>query len=223
MSVDKFNQIVSALSSKARAKQSIYRQTATVFKQMKDIAAGMARQLDDHFNVEDPHVNIEFSDKGDFEFHLKFSGDLLVYTMHSNIVTFPPEHLLSKSPYIQEDAERKYFGQIMVYNFMADSIKYNRLQDQGYLVARILLNKDLHFYIEGVRQLNFLHPDIAQNKMDPAIIENLIQEAMLLAIDTDLTGRNVQEIKFITLGQKLANQMAPAIEKVGFNISAQAR
>ena len=83
---------------------------------------------------------IEYRSINDMEFHIRFSGDLLVFVMHSNIVTFPDDYGPMPSKYVEEDFRRRFFGHIMAYNFMADSIKYQRLNDPGYLVGRLLVN-----------------------------------------------------------------------------------
>ena len=215
---DKLDLIVAALKDKACLKQKIFRNTLEVFQHMKAIGKALANALDEQIQSIDKSVVVDFIDKGKFEFHLKFSGDLLMFTMHSNVQTFGEEHLISKSPYVIDNKDRSYFGSIMVYNFMADSIKYNRLNDPGYLVARMLLNVDGHFYIEGVRQLNFLFPDIAVNKISPELLKVFIESTMLTAIEQDLYAPSYQDIQAIPLGAKLQNTMKGAT-KVGFQAS----
>ncbi len=217
---DKTEAIVSALKYKASTKQLIYRNTMEIFSRMKAIAEEVTDELAARFAAIDPHVIIEYSDKNQFEFHVKFSGDLLVFTMHSNVITFPPDHILYKNEYCQEDSRRIFFGHIMVYNFMADSIKYNRLHDPGYFVARLLLNFENHFYVEGVKQLNFLHPDVATNIIAEDILKLFIESAMLLAIETDLQAPPLQEIMVISLQEKTDNMMVHGGEKVGFKMKA---
>lgn len=209
-------EIVQALKNKAVVKQAIYRNTLEIFGHMKDIASKIATGLSGVFKDVDKNVIIEYKEVNDFEFHLKFSGDLLIFTMHSNVLRMPPEHIVHKSPYVAEAPVRGYFGEIMVYNFMADSLKYNRLNDPGFLMARMLMNVDGHFIIEGVRQLAFLFPDIAQNKITGPILGTFIERSILLAIEQDLVAPNFQKIQVIPLGQKIANQMVHSGNKVGF-------
>lgn len=218
---DKIPLILGALKDKACVKQKIYRNTKGVFDHMRAQAEAIVNLLASTFKDIDESVHIEFDNVNEFEFRIKFSGDLLMFTMHSNVIAFPPEHILAKNPYVQEDFRRGYFGHIMVYNFMADSLKYNRLADPGYLVARMLINWDSHFYIEGVRQLNFLFPDISKNQVSTEILRDFIESCMLTSINNDLIAPNYQDIQFIQLGQKLANQMVSAGEKVGFVMSYQ--
>jgi hypothetical protein len=214
---DQFEKIVDALKDKACLKQQIYRATLAVFSRMKQIAEELAQQFQQRFDTIDKNVLIEYSDENEFEFYLKFSGDLLMFSMHSNVLTFGDEHILSKSPYVQENYHRGYYGTIVCYNFMADSLKYGRMNDAGYLLARMLLNFEGHYYIEGVRQLNFLHPDIAVNVIDDHILREFLQSCMHTAIDNDLYAPAYHEIQFVALGDKLQNSMTGA-EKVGFKM-----
>jgi hypothetical protein len=216
---DQLPNIVNLLQEKAVLKQHIFRATQAVFQHLKALAEAMAKALSEHFSTVDKSVVIAYQEVSEFEFRLKFSGDLLMFEMQSNVQAFGEEHLISKSPYVKEDAHRGYFGSIVVYNFMADSVKYNRLNDAGYLLTRMLLNYEGHYYIEGIRQLNFLHPDIAANIVNDEILREFIQSAMLLAIETDLIAPPFQEIQIVALGQKLQDQMAGA-SKVGFQLKA---
>jgi hypothetical protein len=220
---DRMNAIVSALKSKAGLKQQIYRSTKEVFAQLKGICKDIAAQLTQRVTSEDPSVTISYKDINEFEFHLQFSGDMLIFTMHSNIVTFPPEHHLTKLPYVAENPDRGFFGHIMVYNFMADTIRYNRLQDPGYLLARLLLNAEGHFYVEGVRQLSFLYPSLAQNVINPEMLKLLVEQVMEIAIETDLIAPVYQDIQVVSLGEKYARQMVGGGTKVGFQMRSNSQ
>ncbi len=216
---EKVEQIVAALGQKASIKQAIYRNTFEIFQHMKDHASKIADYLSEKFEKVDPNVKIVYKEVNDFEFRIRFSGDMLIFTMHSNVTTFQHEHVIFKSPYIKEDENRAYFGQVMVYNFMADSLKYNRINDPGYLLARMMINQDNHFYIEGQRQLAFLYPDIAKNEISEDMLSDFIESAMLLAIDQDLYVPSFQKVQIIPLSQKLKNQMVAGGNKVGFQMS----
>ena len=104
---------------------------------------------------------------------------------------------------------------------MADSIKYHRLNDPGYLIARMLINKDANFYIEGVRQLNFLFPDLGQNEMSDMIAQVFIEACVIASINNDLIAPNYQEIQVIPYGLKVQNQMVAGGAKVGFQMSSE--
>lgn len=212
-------QIIELLKFKACTKQSVYKKTIEVFKHMKKIAASIATVIDGEIQSVDKSVDVEYINVSDFEFQIKFSGDLLVFSMHSNITIFPDEHVLNKNPYILEDPRRGFFGGIVVYNFLADSLKYNRMMDPGYLLARLFVNDDMHFYIEGVRQLNFLHPDISKNVLTEDILQLFIESSMIVSLQEDSEMPNFAQDRVISVQQKLSKMMLGNVKKVGFKMS----
>jgi hypothetical protein len=215
---DKIDLIFDQLCSKSTLKQSVSRSTHRVFQKIENKALEISNYLSSRILPIDEHVKVEFKSQSEFEFQVKFSGDLLAFIRHSNVVTLPEDHVVMKSPYVKANPQNGYFGHIMVYNFMADTIKYHRLNDPGYLLARILVNNDNHFYIEGVRQLDFKYPDISQNVITDELLKEFIESAMLTAIDNDLVSPTYQDIQMISYNFKLANQMVSQGEKIGFQM-----
>ena len=46
---------------------------------------------------------------------------------------------------------RSFCGVINIYNFLSQTLlKYNRLNDAGFLIASVFINKDYHFFVEGI-------------------------------------------------------------------------
>src|SRR5690606_39107340 len=131
-------------------KQQAYKNIKEVFSALRTEASQIVETLSDQISPIDKSVIVAIYEINEFEFHLKFGGDLLVFIMKSNIVSFPPDYPIMKSEYMSEAESRKYFGSILIYNFMADTIKYHRTDDKGYLIGRMLVNVENHFYIEGV-------------------------------------------------------------------------
>jgi hypothetical protein len=214
-----FEEIVAALKDKAVLKQHIFRSTIAVFQMLRAMTDEIGKRLATKFAEIDKTVVIECTDESEFEFQIKFGGDVLMFSMQTNVQTFGPEHILTKSPYILEDIHRGYYGTLTVYNFMADSVKYNRLNDAGYLLARMMVNCDGHFYIEGLRQMNFLYPNIAENVINEAVLRSFIESSILTAIDQDLYAPAFQDVMIIPLALKLQDQMAGAA-KVGFQVKS---
>ncbi len=195
-------QIIGGLNNKAALKQHIYRNTLTVFKELRRCAQQIAEQLAPEVVKKDKNVEVELKEVSDFEFHLKFSGDTIAFIMHTNIFTFPPPHEVNKKKYVQEAPQRGYFGMIQAYNFLSDSIKYHRLADVGYLLARLFINSEGHFYVDGQRQLDFLYKDVDKNVVNEEVIIKIIEQTMLYALDFDLYVPPVNAMAEITLEQK---------------------
>ena len=216
------NLILEQLKDRACLKQDTYFNLREVFDLLKEEAKDISHLLDDQIHEIDSHVVVEFTQVSEFEFRVKFGGDILIFYMQSNIITFNDDFPVMQSPYIEEDHKRRYFGHITIYNFLADSIRYNRLDDPGYLIARILVNSENHFFAEGVRQLNFLFQDISDNIITKEWLRLIIEKSMSAAIEMDLIGPKYPEIKNITLHQKTKEQMAEVRgAKIGFQMSYQ--
>jgi hypothetical protein len=113
---------------------------------------------------------------------------------------------------------------IQIYNFLSDSIKYNRDQDAGYLIARVFINKEQHFFIDGKRPLSFQYNDIEKNIISPETLRTIIEEAMLFCLNFDLLAPPVDAINYISVEQK--NLMSyssgmPTVKRLGFQLSTE--
>lgn len=199
---EKLVEIIDGLNNKAALKQHIYRNTITVFEQFKKCASEIAEKLTPEVIFEDNSLEVGLSEISEFEFHLKFSGDTIAFIMHTNVFSFPPEHEVSKSPYVNEASDRGYCGMIQAYNFLSDSLKYQRLGDIGYLLARIFINCEGNFYVDGQRQLDFLYKDFNKQKIDNESIIKVIEQTMLYALDFDLYIPPSDTMKEITVQEK---------------------
>jgi hypothetical protein len=211
--------IVQQLEDKSCVKQQTYRNLLTAFGHLHTLAEQLAQEINQRFSHKDRGVTIEVMEVNSHEFHLKVAGDLLVFFLHTNVITFEPEHYVMNSEYMEEDPLRKYFGQIMVYNFMADSVKFNRLNDPGYLLGRILINHENRFFIEGERQLGFLFKEISDQPIRPVDLNIFIKIALVLAIDNDLVTPPYPSLRAIRLVEKMdASQQLGAGNKIGFQM-----
>lgn len=217
---DPLARIAKQLETKSCVKQKTYRVLCKLFKKMELESKEVIEQINRKVNIDDKDISIKFKKISDQEFHLKVAGDLLVFFMHTNIITLGKNHAINSSPAIEKDSRRKYFGQVMVYNFMADSFKFHRLKDPGYLVARFLINYEEHFFIEGDGQLSFLFSDISGNPVDDLDINVFIQLAIANAIDKDLIAPPFPEIRTISVGQKMEKtEHLGGGQKIGFQMS----
>lgn len=216
---DKLEVIFEGLKQKSTTKQIIYRNTKETFDKLREVASNIVDRLSQKITEVDSTVIIEYRNINDFEFQIKFSGDLLIFVMHSNVITFPEEHELMTSPYVEEDFRRRFFGHIMAYNFMADSIKYSRMTDPGYLLARFLVNVENHYHLEGVTQLDLECSDISKNVIDEKALRLFVESTMIASVNNDLMAPDLDDIKRITVKQKMENQQVSRGQKLGFSFS----
>ena len=129
-----FKKIVEVVKNKASIKQEIYRNTFTAFKQLRETAQQLIKDLSKEEESFDEAVSLTFTDKDEFEFQLKIGGDVVLFQMHTNVFDFDQSHAIWKTAYVKEDNSRSYCGMINIYNFLADSFKYQRFDDSAYLI-----------------------------------------------------------------------------------------
>jgi hypothetical protein len=121
--------------------------------------------------------------------------------MHTNIFEFSRDHEVMKTPYIREDKLRSYCGVIHIFNFLADSFKYNRLNDIGYLIGRLFINKELHYFIEGKREVGLLYPNFATSVVDEQSIRKIVESAIEYTLNFDLLTPAFDSIKEVSVDE----------------------
>ncbi len=217
-----FDKIVSVVQDKASLKQEIYRNTLLTFETFKKEGQALIEELKGKMSTFDKDVILEFTEKGEFEFQLKIGGDIILFYMHTNVFDFDKTHSLWKTAYVKSDSSRTYCGMINIYNFLSDSFKYSRFDDSGYLIGRAFINKENHFFLEGKRQLGFIHNDFASDTIDQADIKEVIHQAVLYSMDFDLFAppyKHVQEISVGQLLQEASGMRLKTAKRLGFKFS----
>ncbi|OFX79693.1 MAG: hypothetical protein A2X12_00205 [Bacteroidetes bacterium GWE2_29_8] len=214
--------LTNKLKQKSIMKQVVYSNTFESFNVFKEIIKNTSKMLASTMSKA-KNIKIEYTEKGEFEVHLTFAGDVLIFIMHSNIFEFPRDHEIMKTQYIKEDIARSYCGIINVYNFLSDSFKYNRATDVGYLVARIFINKEKHFYVEGKRQMGILFNNFTSKNIDAESITQIINSAVMYSIDFDLLTPFYDDVKQLSVQEVFDNNNYMKIKtgkRLGFRFQA---
>jgi hypothetical protein len=191
--------IMKTLKEKSAVKTAIYHSTLETFARFKEILKAKADEIAKDVAAIDKRITVEYKDRGQFDAELKVAGDILIFHMHSNVFEFDKSHPIWKNSYVRDNEANSFCGLINVYNFLADSFKYNRVNDLGYLIARIFINRENHFFAEGKRQLGFLYNDFVNSKIDDASMKAIIESAILYSIDFDLLTPPYDAVKEITV------------------------
>ena len=191
--------ILRTLKEKSSLKQDVYANTQKVFKMMKASAKAMAGELKKEAATIDKRVVIDFKDKGEFEFELRVAGDLLIFAMHTNIFDFDKSHQVWRSSYLRDDHSRSFRGNINIYNFLNDSFMYNRVNDLGYVIGRVFVNKENHYFVEGKRQLGFLYNDFMHSVIDEQAVEAILESSILYCLNFDLFTPPFDAVKEVSV------------------------
>ncbi|MCC6400408.1 MAG: hypothetical protein IT227_06565 [Flavobacteriales bacterium] len=193
--------ILRMLQLKSGMKQDVYHRILGLFHELKEVLQEVAEDLEHEMVQRDKRVSVQYRDKGEMTCELKVAGDTVIFHMHTNVFRLDQGHSLWKTSYLEEDEQRGYFGVINVYNFLSDSFKYNRERDLGYLVSRLFLNKDGHFFVQGKRQLGFLYNDLAGNKMDREVLKQVIYSTIIYVLDFDLLTPPYDQVNQVTVSE----------------------
>ncbi len=214
--------IAEILLNKSTIKQQAYRNVCKAFKQLKDEAKSLIKELSKKTSERDSDIQLKVIPVSDQEFHVRVAGDLLVFVLHTNIITLTDEYDYNKSEYVAEKPVRKYLGQINVYNFMSDSFEFNRLNDPGYLLARLMINFENHFIVEGDRQIGFMFESVSGKPLEKTDLNILIRLIIAQAAENDLIAPPFPKIRRITVKEKMERtQSLGAGNKIGFQMSYQ--
>jgi len=215
--------IIKTLKEKSVLKQVVYDHTKNTFKLLKKVLKDLVIEYNQDMRNADERVLLEFRDRGIFEAEVKVAGDLIIFNMHSNIFEFPRSHEIWKDNYYMEEPLMTYSGIINIYNFLSDSFKYNRLDDLGYLIGRIFVNKDATFFVEGRRELGFNYPAFGKNQVNAENIRELLEAAIAYALKFDLLVPPYNDIKIISVDymkEKINKHKIQTGKRLGFLYNA---
>jgi len=202
MMENKTNEIIlELLKEKSSLKQDVFYSTLSVFKELKDVVKEVVNDLKPKVAAIDKRLIINYKDKTEFEIELQVAGDVLIFQMHTNVFEFDITHQIWKTSYVKEQPSNSFCGVINIYNFLADSFKYNRSNDLGYLVARIFQNRENHYFVEGKRQLGFLYNDFSNALMNRAELKKIVESAVVYCLSFDLFTPPFEEVRVVSVGQ----------------------
>lgn len=218
--MEKSEQIISILKEKGKLKQKVFDNTLDTFKEIKKILPEIEKQYNKA--LEDTRVSVEYKNAGLYQCELKVAGDTLVFYMHTNIFEFDREHKIWSLQKAKADTSSTYSGIISIYNFLSDSFKYTRTEDFGYLIARIFINKDKFYFVEGKQQMGYLSNDFGEKVIDKEALKGIIEAAVLYSQKFDLLVPPYDKVKIVNVMQILESrkQGIQTGKRLGFSFNS---
>lgn len=215
--------ILQVLKEKSSLKQDIYQKNIAVFNSLRDEAKQLAKELQPLASAIDKRLVVDFSEKAEFEFELRIAGDVLIFSMHTNVFEFDTSHQIWQTQYVREKESRSYCGMISIYNFLTDSFTYNRVNDLGYLVARVFANLEDHYFVEGKTSAWIPNNDFSTSVVDKTQLRSIVEASVLYCLDFDLFAPPLDEVKVISVAQVLETSTMISIKtgkRLGFRYQA---
>lgn len=215
--------IISTLKDKSILKQKVYDNTLEVFLSIKDVLKSLTKEINSNLEGVDSRIKLEYADRSSFDAQIKVAGDILLFSMHSNIFQFDREHPAWKTAYIQKNKYNAYSGVINIYNYLADSFKYSREDDLGYLIARIFVNHEKQYFVEGKRQMGMLFTNYGSEEISKQSLQVIISTAIQYALEFDLLVPPYDTVKISTVGQaeaKIQHSKMITGKRLGFQFNS---
>ena len=191
--------ILKLLTIKSVMKQDVFSNTIAVFNDFKEIVKQKSEELSTELSNIDKRVTINYKDVTPQSMQIKIAGDVLDFYMHTNVFEFERSHPMFKSGYIKSNNLNSYCGIINVYNFLADSFKYNRLNDMGELIARIFINREKRFFIETKTQLGYKYANYSTQEITKEQIIDIVNELIIYSVTFDLFTPPFDAIKQVSV------------------------
>jgi hypothetical protein len=220
---EKKQAIIETLKEKSLLKQRVYDNTFESFSTLKDVLRVMAKDVNASLAGTDSRIRMEYTDRSNFDAQLKVAGDILLFSMHSNIFQFDRDHPAWTTPYIQKSKYNAYSGMINIYNYLADSFRYSRLDDLGYLVARIFINHEKQYFVEGKRQMGMLFTNYGSEEISRQSLQIIISTAIQYSLEFDLLVPPYDTVKIATMGQaeaKIQHSRVITGKRLGFQFNS---
>lgn len=221
--IDKKENILKTITSKSVLKHKVYDNTLETFTNLKTVLKYISNNFNSNLKGIDKRVQLEFKEQGQFDVQLKVAGDLLVFSMHSNAFVFDRDHAIWKLPYVQNNPQNTICGMISIYNFLFDSFRYNRLDDLGYLIARIFINKDFHYFVEGKRQMGFRLQNFGNSEINNEILRDIVYAAIQYSLEFDLLVPPYDNVKIASVEQinsKIESTKLQTGKRLGFTFNS---
>jgi hypothetical protein len=220
---EKKQAIIVTLREKSVLKQKVYDNTFESFCIVKEILKNLSKEVNINLTGIDTRIKLEYTDRSNFDAQLRVAGDILLFSMHSNIFQFDREHPAWKTAYIQKNKYNAYSGIINIYNFLADSFKYSRLDDLGYLIARIFINHEKQYFVEGKRQMGMLFTNYGNEAISKQSLQVIISTAIQYSLEFDLLVPPYDTVKIATVGQaeaKIQHSRVITGKRLGFQFNS---
>jgi len=220
---DKKLEIIGTLKEKSQLKQRVYDNTFESFCELKEVLKNLSRELNGSLAGTDQRIRVEYTDRSNFDAQIKVAADILLFSMHSNIFQFDREHPAWKTTYIQKNKYNAYSGIINIYNFLADSFRYSRQDDLGYLIARIFINHEKQYFVEGKRQMGMLFTNYGNEEINKQSLQLIISTAIQYSLEFDLLVPPYDTVKIATVGQaeaKIQHSRVITGKRLGFQFNS---
>jgi len=174
----------------------------------------------------DDRLEIKYHDRNEFECGCTVAGDYILFHMHTNVFRLDSgdaEALYPVSDYLKENSDRAYCAVIHVYNFLADSFRFERSNDAGYLVTRIFINVEGHFFVEGLGHTAYGFDEFAKSRFDEKSLLRVLRSTIYEALNFEMIVPEYSRVSEIALSDAIRSAGLTGYrtsKRMGFRLSS---
>jgi len=91
------------------------------------------------------------------------------------------------------------------------------------MIGRVFINKDMHYFIEGKKEIGMLYYNFATSEINRQAIREIIESSIRYTINFDLLTPPYEEVKQVSvldMQSSLENQKIPTGKRLGFRFMA---
>lgn len=215
--------IIHTLVEKNQTRKQVAGHTQDAYEMIKAELIALTSEYNAALKEKGEPELFQYREKGVSELEMRVGEDLLIFQHTPYIYEFHKSHGVWKISYVYENKMTRYAGIINIYNFLFESFEYNRKDDLGYLIGRIFINKDMHYFVEGKRQLGFLYNDFGNAVLESNAVRDIINSAILYSLDFDMLVPPYDKVKISSVSdmeESISTNKQKLGKRLGFKFYA---
>lgn len=201
----------------------VFENLQKAFHSLRGVCRSLEHDLQNSLVKIDKRIQVKYSERGNSDIEFRFCDDVLIFSMHTDAYTFPQSHQIWKNSYVTDEPSRHFCGMISIYNFLTGSLKYNRVNDQGLLIARLFVNRENHFFVEGKKQLGLRFTNFESDIATHDHLRDVVQTAILHCLEVDIFTPPFELVKAISVQELIEKSLANVVstgKRLGFRLQS---
>lgn len=192
--------IINSIRAKSETEKNIQENLKKFYNLLKKVLNSIVEEYNKELQ-KNTSANFFELKQGTSHFELYFGEDVVIFVFKDYVFKIDESQSIWAHSYLQNNPLNAYVGIVDIYNFLKYSYNEDRSDDLGYLVGRILINRENHFYVEGKRQLAFLYNDLSKQLVDEQIITRVVESVILYCLTFEMLVPNYEDISVINIEQ----------------------
>jgi hypothetical protein len=194
------------------------------FNEIKNYLKKFVESTATYYQAPNKRQRIKFYDTGSNQCELQLGDDTLWFHLHPNLFRISPDNPAYRYSYLRDDEYRSRCAVIHVYNFLSDSLAERRSDDYGMLIARIFVNYENHFMVEGRKQLGMLFNDISNDILTEQRLNDVLEQVILFCLQYDLFAQPFDQVPAMSYREISSGSFGSAVassKQLGFKLKAE--